>query len=282
TFLTSLGAEMPSAGLDNLKHIVVLMMSGRSFDHMLGGLKQAYPRINGLIGNESNPDFDGNVIRVQPLARFQGLLSPAPDTLFPGVDLQIFGGSQDTIRLAGMQGFIKSYAARQHHANSPVVMYYFLPSKLPVLTSLATEFAVFNEWFSSIPGPTVCNRTFAHYGTSFGSVGMNVVQIQDPILSIYERMLQEGHTARIYFYDQQSSTMDTANLTKNQPQIFGSYSQFIGDCNRGTLPEYSFVEPCDNDHTGPGGGEILASDQHPDHNVQEGEKFIANTYLPLE
>jgi phospholipase C len=27
-----------SVGLDNLKHIVVLMMENRSFDHMLGGL----------------------------------------------------------------------------------------------------------------------------------------------------------------------------------------------------------------------------------------------------
>ena len=29
---------MPPAGLDSLKHIVVLMMENRSFDHMLGGL----------------------------------------------------------------------------------------------------------------------------------------------------------------------------------------------------------------------------------------------------
>ena len=28
-----------SQGLDNLEHIVVLMMENRSFDHMLGGLK---------------------------------------------------------------------------------------------------------------------------------------------------------------------------------------------------------------------------------------------------
>ena len=27
-------------GLDNLKHIVVLMMENRSFDHMLGALKK--------------------------------------------------------------------------------------------------------------------------------------------------------------------------------------------------------------------------------------------------
>ena len=53
-------------------------------------------------------------------------------------------------------------------------MYYFKPEKLPVLTTLALEYAVFNRWFASIPGPTLCNRAFAHYGTSFGHVGMEL------------------------------------------------------------------------------------------------------------
>ena len=57
-----------SKGLDNLKHIVVLMMENRSFDHMLGGLKQGFPKINGLTGNESNPDSAGNVVKVSPTA----------------------------------------------------------------------------------------------------------------------------------------------------------------------------------------------------------------------
>jgi len=35
-----------AAGLDNLKHMVVLMMENRSFAHMLGGLKKQDPRIN--------------------------------------------------------------------------------------------------------------------------------------------------------------------------------------------------------------------------------------------
>jgi len=30
--------------------------------------------------------------------------------------------------------------------------------------------------------------------------------------------------------------MEIVNLLKNQPRIFGSYSQFIGDCNGNTLP----------------------------------------------
>src|SRR6266850_1432276 len=275
-----------TAGLNNLKHIVVLMMENRSFDHMLGGLSlvmekggKKYPKINGLTGNESNPDAQGNTVKVQPNAKFQGQLDHDPDHHFPGVDLQIFGGTQGPGRVANMQGFVKSYATQAKNAkNSQAIMSYFPPEKLPVLTLLATEYAVFNGWFSSIPGPTICNRAFAHYGTSFGNVDMNLFYIQDAVLSIYERMNKAGHTAKIYYYDQQSSTMEIVNLLKNQPQIFGSYSQFVGDCNGNRRPEYSFIEPCYNDHPGPGGGEILASDQHPDHNVQEGERLIANTY----
>ncbi|MGC2526615.1 MAG: alkaline phosphatase family protein [Candidatus Acidiferrum sp.] len=277
-----------SAGLDNLKHIVVLMMENRSFDHMLGGLslvmengQKKYPNINGLTGNESNPDTQGAIVKVQPNAKFQGQLDPDPDHHFPGVDLQIFGGAPPGPgRIPNMQGFVKDYFTQTNDVNrSHIIMCYFTPDKLPVLSTLATQFALFNGWFSSIPGPTICNRAFAQYGTSFGQVGMDLFYILDTaILSIYERMIQAGHTSKIYYYDQQSSTMEIVNLLKNQPQIFGSYQQFIADCASNQLPEYSFIEPCYNDHQGPGGGEILASDQHPDHNIQEGERFIANTY----
>ena len=67
-------------------------------------------------------------------------------------------------------------------------------------------------------------------------------------------------------------------LQENQPQNFSSYSQFIADCHNSSLPEYSFIEPCHNDHPDPDGGEIFASDQHPDRNVQEGEVFMASVY----
>src|SRR5208337_1436970 len=281
-----MGVYMP-AGLDNLKHIVVLMMENRSFDHMLGGLslvmengRKKYPKINGLTGNESNPDTNGAIVKVQPNAQFQSQLDPDPDHHFPGVDLQIFGGApQGPGRVANMQGFVKDYFSQTKDVNrSHNIMSYFTPDKLPVLANLATEFALFNGWFSSIPGPTICNRAFAHYGTSFGQVGMDIFYVLDPILSVYERMVQAGHTAKLYYYDQPSSTMEIVNLLKNQPQIFATYDQFIGDCKAGTLPEYSFIEPCYNDHPGADGGQILASDQHPDHNVREGEQFIANTF----
>ena len=269
---------MPT-GLDQLRHIVVLMMENRSFDHMLGALKKENPKINGLTGNESNPDPEGAEVKVQPLAKFQSQLDPDPDHHFPGTDLQIFGGATGTGRVANMKGFVKSYFTQTNDVKrSHNIMYYFTPENLPVLTTLAREFAVFNGWFSSIPGPTICNRAFAHYGTSFGQVSMNIFFIGKGIQSIYERMINAGHTAKIYYYDQASSTMEIVNLLTSQPKLFATFDQFLADCDAGKLPEYSFVEPCYTDHPGPGGGEILASDQHPDHNVQEGERLIAAVY----
>jgi phospholipase C len=263
-------------GLDALKHIVVLMMENRSFDHMLGSLKAVNPKIDGLDGTQSNPDTQGNQVLAQPLAEFQSQLDPDPDHHFPAVDLQIFGGDQSAGRTANMQGFVKSYyQQREDLAHSQKIMYYFTQDKLPVLTSLATNFAVFNRWFASIPGPTICNRAFAHYGTSFGQVGMDV--FFPKAKSVYERLQEAGRTAKLYYFDQASSTMEVVNLLQHQPQLFGTYDQFLADCKSGTLSDYSFIEPNYTDHDNDDGAQ-LASDQHPDHHVQAGELYIASVY----
>src|SRR5580700_5582989 len=238
-----------SAGLDKLKHIVVLMMENRSFDHMLGSLAAVNPAIDGIVAGLGNPDTTGAVVAPQALAAFQGQLDPDPDHHFPAVDLQIFGG--DPARVPNMQGFVKSYFNQQEDVgHSQKIMYYFAQNQLPVLTTLAMEFAVFNRWFASIPGPTICNRAFAHYGTSFGQVAMNVFYEKEPYKSIYERMVAAGHTAKIYYYDTTSSTMEVVNLLQNEPKLFGTYKQFLSDCAGGSLPDYSFVEPNYNDHDG--------------------------------
>src|SRR5882724_9503624 len=220
-------------GLNNLRHIVVLMMENRSFDHMLGGLslvmeggKKKYPQINGLTGTESNPDTAGNTIKVQPNAKYQGQLDHDPDHHFPGVDLQIFGALPGAGRVENMKGFIKSYATQGTSlAASRAIMSYFPPEKIPVLTNLATEYAVFNGWFSSVPGPTICNRAFAHYGTSFGNVDMNMFLVAEAdrkkIPTIYERMKAGGGSAKLYYYDQPSSTMEIVNLIMDQ-SFFGT------------------------------------------------------------
>jgi hypothetical protein len=52
-------------GLDKLKHIVVLMMENRSFDHMVGFLKRENPSIRGIVGADySNPSTAGARLQV--------------------------------------------------------------------------------------------------------------------------------------------------------------------------------------------------------------------------
>jgi phospholipase C len=273
-------------GIKQLQHIVVLMMENRSFDHMLGSLKSQNAAIDGLTGNESNLDTTGEPVKVTPDAEFQSQLDPDPDHHFPAVDVQIFGGvttAQNSSRQPNMQGFVTSYYKQQHNVgHSHKIMSYFTPDKLPILSTLAMQYAVFNRWFSSIPGPTLCNRAFAHYGTSFGQVSMDVFYWKKDYKSIYERLAAAGFSTRLYYYDQASSSLEVVNLLQNQPELFGTFRDFQDACSRNKLPQYSFIEPNYTDHDAPDGtGELIASDQHPDHDVRAGEQFIATVYTAI-
>jgi Phosphoesterase family len=66
-----------TAGLDNLKHIVVLMMENRSFDHMLGSLMQKNRKI--AIPSRAQTSGMSGTVKVQhrPLASAGGVgISP--------------------------------------------------------------------------------------------------------------------------------------------------------------------------------------------------------------
>jgi phospholipase C len=270
-------------GIDALRHIVVLMLENRSFDHMLGCLKKTHPKIDGLNGDEKIPDSTDTMTPVQPLAQFRGQLLPDPHHDFASVDAQIFNGARGDDRKATMDGFIRIYQKQQQPdvATSHHIVYTFSadpPNNLPVLHTLATEFAVFNRWFASIPGPTLCNRAFAHYGSSFNNVGMNVFYINPKFKSIYERLTAGGRTSKLFYFDANSSTLEVVNLLQNQQILFGTYPDFLAACDADKLPDYSFIEPNYKDHLSPEGTQILATDQHPDNDVRAGENFIADIY----
>jgi phospholipase C len=193
------------------------MMENRSFDHMLGSLKAANAR-SVMPPDLKQPGCEKKSGEGAGAGGFLRAVAADPDHHFPAV-VADFGG--DPNRVANMQGFVKSYFNQQRDVgHSQKIMYYFAQDKLPVLTTLALEFAVFNRWFASIPGPTICNRAFAHYGTSFGRVDMNLIYISEPFKSIYDRLIgaTPKHTSKLSYYDTTSSTMEVTNLLEHQPQ----------------------------------------------------------------
>ena len=86
-----------ASGLDALKHIVVLMMENRSFDHMLGSLKAVDARIDGVTNELSNPDTTGATVKPLPLAEFRGNLTPIPTTIFRRSTCRYLAGTRARI-----------------------------------------------------------------------------------------------------------------------------------------------------------------------------------------
>jgi phospholipase C len=266
-----------SGGYPRIKHIVVLMMENRSFDHMFGLLMNEIPELRGVREGEwTNVDDKGNVYPLTADAAYQGQLRVDPPHDFWSVNQQIYlhpGQPEPRPPQPDMRGFAANYArAGGDPAN---VMKCFSPERLPTIRALAKNYLVCDNWFAALPGPTNPNRAFAHFGTSFGRVDNGPVwfavagrQVEH---GIYGRLRDRGRTAKIYYYNRQSGTIGMTFLPSS---YFGFYRDFVRDCRNNALPDYAFIEPpyVDQDDG------TLAADHHPDNFVLAGDQFIRNVY----
>jgi phospholipase C len=271
---------------DNIKHVVVLMLENRSFDHMFGALTIDQPHvpgdaIDGLTGDEVNLDSAGNPVVVSMDARYAGDYRVDPGHHFPDVTQQLFEHDQvPSTATPTMGGFVRNYQDQPGgtRAASHRVMKCFDPDKLPALCGLAREFAVCDRWFSSVPGPTLPNRAFAHAATSLGHVDMNPIAYWN-VMTLYERLDQEGVSSRVYSHDGNTLGFMFKTLFKKGGKYLGSYGDFLSDLKGNKLPKYCFVEPRFNDWYDAGNHRYyIANDQHPDNNVAEGELLIREVY----
>jgi phospholipase C len=187
--------------MPNFQHLVVLMLKNRSFDNMLGF---AYDR--NLTPAQRLPDdqriffgldFDPTGIRPtetgaywnpsdigffssRPAEPIKVVVSPSTDFRMPHPDpgerfnrimSQIFGPDRQPITGNGdMSGFLLDFAQSAGSGDAARIMHYYTPAQVPIITSLARNFAVCDRWFASSPTQTLPNRAFVHAGTSNGKV----------------------------------------------------------------------------------------------------------------
>ena len=261
-----------------IQHLVVLMLENRSFDHMLGFLKRDNPAIDGLNGDEWNfpaNELDPNVV-VSGNAGDVHDLNPDPHHDFDDVTSQIFS-TNDLSDPPDMRGFVRDY----HRASGdPIrarnVMKCFTPETLPVLSTLAKQYAVCDRWFASVPGSTIPNRMFVHGANSVGSVNQDAIDAPFLLKTIFESMgADTPYDYRIY---SSGASILLANkyLIQHQAKFF-QYSHFKDDALRGNLPAYTFIEPAYDDD----GQGTFANSQHPDFPVDRGESLISDVYYAL-
>jgi phospholipase C len=161
-----------------IQHIFVLMLENRSFDQMLGfsgitgtdAVTGAPTAINGLKGTESNT-FSGQTFAVHRGAAHVMPYDPGHE--FEDVLAQLCGPAAKyenggKYPPVNNTGYVAAASHAAKHASPGEVMKCYTPDQLPVLTALAKEFVVCDNWFASLPGPTWPNRMFAHAGSSGG------------------------------------------------------------------------------------------------------------------
>jgi phospholipase C len=163
-----------------LKHIVVLMMENRSFDHMLGYLTaEGMTDVDGLTAEHFNIDKDGDVIRPvafdatdTKLQRHGEALQKKldPDHSVKGVKTQLGIGYPGAGHPAHNGGFVKSFIESRNPKDGVdkslwmVPMGYYTSKDVPVYDHLARQYCVCDRWFASVPGDTWPNRLYSVTG----------------------------------------------------------------------------------------------------------------------
>src|SRR5207302_4126703 len=114
-------------------------------------------------------------------------------------------------------------------AHGAKIMKCFNERSLPVLSTLAKQYAICDQWFSSIPGPTIPNRMFTHGATSLGSV------VQDPVCfnlkTIFEVMDNDRNNEndyRIYNHGLGTMLLTVGHIIHDQ-HGFREYGNFVSN-----------------------------------------------------
>ena len=275
-----------------IKHVVVLMLENRSFDHIFGfASAPAGQTIENLVGKNlsnlvdpSKPKSATNPeIPAKKNAPFAVHDKEGPSHSFNGTNVQLCNdrsgpSAQHPIK---NNGFVRNY--RDHllqgtHTvdknNLAEVMKSFSPTQLPAINALARNFCLCDHWFCEVPGPTMPNRMFIHAATSEGYVH-NAFDREFKSKTIYELFDAAGHTWATYFHDL-SEVLQFPALTKTPDHFRRFDERWATDVANGQLATYSFILPRFMNATN-----ARANSQHAPEDVRFGEHLIADVYDAL-
>lgn len=151
--------------------------------------------------------------------------------------------------------------------------------QVTVYKTLVSEFAVFDRWFASVPASTQPNRLYVHSGTSHGATSNDAAKLAlgYPQRTIFEDLDAAGLSFGIYFQNV-PSTLFYRNLRKlKYVSKFHAYApNFKRDAAAGKLPAYTVVEQQYTDSKS-----APANDDHPSHDVHEGQMLVKEVYETL-
>lgn len=218
------------------EHIIVVMMENHSFDNLLGDLGRTRTDVDALhfdgsgAATNSNPGAGG----AAGSAAF-----PFADTAQTTQVTQSWAATHEQVNGGAMDGFVRS----SNGAREP--MGYYTPEVLPFAYSLASQFTIGDRWFSSVPGPTYPNRRVLLAGTAYGATVTAFETLLDPPPphgTIFDVLSAHQINWCDYFSDLPMTSVIPSIILKHADH-HAPIAKFCHDCQAGTLPAVSFVDP---------------------------------------
>jgi phospholipase C len=235
-------------------HVVVVCMENRSFDHFLGWLPNIYGA--GVSGNQNlvYPTPSGGSQATWYLgSNTSGCAYKDPDHSWSGSRIEYDGGKCD--------GWLLDTS------NDIYSVGYYTQVNLPFLGQAAVNWTVCDNYFAAIMGPTQPNRLYLH---SAATDRTSDTSANCKLPTIWDRLAAKGISRRYYYTD--TSFLWLYGLFKYL-SISAKMSQFYSDCQNGTLPAVSYVDPGFNgESTG------TSNDDHPHGDIRNGEYFLNQVY----
>jgi phospholipase C len=289
-----------------IKHVFVLMLENRSFDHFFGftdirgtDFETGMPtRVENLLGiDPTNVDpADNSTVHTHYPADFAlSTQDGGPGHEFEDVFEQLVGNGAEydhtqPYPTPNNSGYVANY--RNTGGGTPAkAMHCYEERQLPIITTLAREFAICDHWFASMPGPTWPNRLFVHAASSAGLD--NSPGTWDTVTTtlidgyrfdngnIYDRLEDKCLDWLVFEGDETPQVFSLSNMNLNALQgRFRDFEDFRDSVNDKLFPaSYTFIEP-DYGNIMPWTPEdfTCGNSQHPLDDVTRGERLIKDVY----
>jgi phospholipase C len=206
---------------------VVLTLTGRSFDHVLGWLPDSEGRQHGLAYR----DVDGTLHDTWDLGVD---VEECGSTVLPHewTDAAVHLGDDDN------GGFLLTVGV-----GDLTPLSYCSRRAVPAVARLATSFTTLGNYFASVNGGSVPNRMYLHAGATDLDTddGDRSDGSSDIDTTIWDRLRAADLTGRCYGVDARGHAFVT-HFGDRYDDLVRPYRALFGDAHTGRLPEVAFVE----------------------------------------
>src|SRR5579871_3006221 len=268
-----------------MDHVVLVLFENRSFDNVLGHLYGPGDgkRFEGVLGRDlSNPIPEwaehGAERRTVPYTVATDMDAPNPDSgeEYFHTNTQLLNilnehnrfqigeavsapwNAPEPDAVPTMDGFVTDYIStftaeigrQPTYEEYAQIMTGYTPEQLPVLSSIARDFGVFDHWFCEVPSQTFMNRSFWTAATSSGLVVNSPAAkwlTQNTAETLFERLEAHGKTWKVYVMEPMAISftgiIHFPRLKERLATHFVPFSEFERDAAAGTLPDFSLIEP---------------------------------------